>query len=61
MTPPTSVSSWIGQLKAGDAAAAEALWRRYFSRLVELARQHLSRKVRRGADEEDVALPCCGW
>jgi len=56
MSPPSSVSTWIGHLKAGDAAASEALWERYFAQLVELARQHLSRKVRRSADEEDVAL-----
>jgi DNA-directed RNA polymerase specialized sigma24 family protein len=43
-------------LKAGDAAAAEPLWGRYFAQLVELARQHLARHVRRGTDEEDVAL-----
>jgi len=56
MAPTPSVSTWIGQLKAGDAAAAEALWQRYFAQLVELARQHLSRTVTRAADQEDVAL-----
>jgi DNA-directed RNA polymerase specialized sigma24 family protein len=56
MTPSPSVTAWLAALKAGDPAAAEALWQRYFAQLVELARQHLARKVRRGADEEDVAL-----
>jgi DNA-directed RNA polymerase specialized sigma24 family protein len=56
MSPSPSVSTWIGQLKAGDADAADALWRRYYGQLVELARQHLSRTVTRMADEEDVAL-----
>ncbi len=55
MNPPSSVSTWLGRLRAGDSAAA-ALWRRYHSQLVELARGHPSRSVRRAADEEDVAL-----
>jgi DNA-directed RNA polymerase specialized sigma24 family protein len=56
MTPSPSVTTWIVRLKAGDPEAAGALWRRYFTRLVELARQHLARHVRRAADEEDAAL-----
>ncbi len=56
MTPTPSVTTWIAQLKAGDADAAQALWQRYFTQLVELARLHLARHVRRAADEEDVAL-----
>jgi RNA polymerase sigma factor (sigma-70 family) len=56
MTPnAASVTNWLAQLKAGDSDAAQALWHRYFARLVELARAHLSRHVRRAADEEDVA------
>jgi hypothetical protein len=50
------VTTWLNLLKAGDEAAAEPLWRRYFTQLVELARQHLGGHVRRAADEEDVAL-----
>jgi RNA polymerase sigma factor (sigma-70 family) len=56
MTPASSVTTWLGHLKAGDPAAAQALWQRYFAQLVALARQHLARHVRRAADEEDVAL-----
>src|SRR5262245_52746805 len=56
MTPPSSVTTWLAALKAGDPATAEALWQRYFAQLVVLARQHLARHVRRAADEEDVAL-----
>jgi DNA-directed RNA polymerase specialized sigma24 family protein len=52
----SSVTTWIGQLKAGDAGAADRLWQRYYAELVELSRQHLSGKVRGMADEEDVAL-----
>jgi ECF sigma factor len=33
-----SVTVWIESLKAGDAQAAEKLWRRYFEGLVRLAR-----------------------
>jgi DNA-directed RNA polymerase specialized sigma24 family protein len=51
-----SVTHWIGQLRAGDADAAQKLWERYFKRLVGLARQKLHGSPRRAADEEDVAL-----
>ena len=36
-----SVTRWIGELKAGDVAAAQPLWERYFARLVQLARAKL--------------------
>lgn len=51
-----SVSQWLGQLQAGDRAAAQQLWERYFRRLVGFARQKLQGTPRRVADEEDVAL-----
>lgn len=51
-----SVTRWIEELKAGDSAAAEHLWERYFRRLVRLARKRLQDMPRRAADEEDVAL-----
>lgn len=51
-----SVTAWIVSLKAGEAAAAEPLWERYFARLVGLARRKLSATSQRLADEEDVAL-----
>jgi DNA-directed RNA polymerase specialized sigma24 family protein len=51
-----SVTHWISALKAGDAAAAQKLWERYFRRLVGLARKRLRMARRRAADEEDVAL-----
>jgi DNA-directed RNA polymerase specialized sigma24 family protein len=56
MTATGSVTHWIGQLKAGDPAAAQKLWEGYFQRMVELARQKLQGLPRRAADEEDVAL-----
>jgi len=53
-----SVTRWIGELKAGDPAAAQPLWERYFDRLVRLARARLltSRLPSAEADEEDAAL-----
>jgi DNA-directed RNA polymerase specialized sigma24 family protein len=51
-----SVTHWIGQLKAGEEAAAQPLWQGYFQRLVRLARKKLNGASRRVADEEDVAL-----
>src|SRR5262245_62417052 len=51
MEPTGSVSHWLGQLKAGDRAAAQPLWERYFRRLVALARTRLQGTPRRAADE----------
>jgi DNA-directed RNA polymerase specialized sigma24 family protein len=51
-----SVTHWLGLLKAGDSAAAQPLWERYFRRLVGLARLKLQGSPRRAADEEDAAL-----
>src|SRR5437762_1798633 len=56
MSPEGSVTGWLGQLRAGDAAAAQRLWERYFRSLVGLARARLQGAPRRAADEEDVAL-----
>jgi DNA-directed RNA polymerase specialized sigma24 family protein len=56
MSAQGSVSNWIGRLKAGERAATEQLWERYFQRLVSLARAKLQGAPRRAADEEDVAL-----
>lgn len=51
-----SVTQWIGQLKAGEQAAAAKLWHRYFERLVRMAAQKLRTSRRRISDEEDAAL-----
>ena len=56
MSSSPSVTEWIGQVKAGDRAAAQKLWERYCARLVRLARAKLPAGRRRAADEEDVAL-----
>ena len=51
-----SPTIWLGQLRAGHSDAAQKLWQEYFERLVRLARQRIQGRVRRSADEEDVAL-----
>ena len=56
MSPEGSVTCWLGPLRAGDPAAAQQLWERYFHQLVGLARQRLRGARRRAADAEDVAL-----
>jgi DNA-directed RNA polymerase specialized sigma24 family protein len=56
MSSRGSVTGWLDLLKAGNQAAAQQLWARYFSALVKLARKNLRDLPRRAADEEDVAL-----
>lgn len=56
MSTKGSITHWIGQLKTGDALAAQKLWEAYFTRMVKLARHRLDAAPRRAADEEDVAL-----
>lgn len=56
MPPPSSVTTWLQLLRAGDPAAAQRLWERYYGDLVRLAHAHLAARARRGADAEDVAL-----
>lgn len=56
MSSEGSVTRWIDQLQAGDLAAAQPLWERYFRNLVELARRKLLGARPHIADEEDVAL-----
>jgi DNA-directed RNA polymerase specialized sigma24 family protein len=51
-----SVTSWLGDLKAGDRGAAQKLWERYFGSLVRLARARLRATPRAAEDEEDAAL-----
>jgi DNA-directed RNA polymerase specialized sigma24 family protein len=50
-----SVTHFFGQLQAGEPAAAEALWERFFPRLVALARKTLAGRPQRVADADDAA------
>jgi RNA polymerase sigma factor (sigma-70 family) len=50
-----ALTLWIERLRAGDQAAASAIWDHFFSRLRRLARQQLQSASRRVADEEDIA------
>jgi DNA-directed RNA polymerase specialized sigma24 family protein len=56
MSSEASVTQWIDLLKAGDRAAVQPLWERYFHLLVARARTALGAAPRRAADEEDAAL-----
>ena len=56
MSTAGSITCWIQQVRQGDPAAAEALWKRYFPRLVKLAKAKLKDLPGKMADEEDVAL-----
>lgn len=51
-----SISRWLVLASNGDESAAEAIWNRYFARLMALARKKLPEAMRREADEEDVVV-----
>lgn len=53
-----SITRCVDDLRAGDQAAAQLLWERYFDQLVRLARRRLAvtRRVGADEDEEDAAL-----
>ena len=56
--PPTgdSVTRWLDDLKEGSDDAVSLLWRRYFEKLVGLAKSRLANAPKRISDEEDVAI-----
>ena len=56
MSDGGSITRWFDSLQAGDREAAQALWRRFASRLIGLARARLRAAPRRAADEEDAVL-----
>lgn len=49
-----SVTQFFGQLRTGNAAAAEAIWERYFPRLIGLARKTLAGRPQRATDVDDA-------
>ena len=55
-----SISEWFGQLKAGEADAAQRLWNRYSAELLRHARQRISTSPAGMGDEEDVVLSVFG-
>jgi DNA-directed RNA polymerase specialized sigma24 family protein len=56
MPAPGSITALLERLESGNHEAADLLWRRYFPRLVNLARKKLRGSSCRVADEEDAAL-----
>ena len=56
MPPEGSVTCLLAPVQAGDPAAIQQLWERYFRRLVGLARKKLHGASPAGGDAEDVAL-----
>jgi DNA-directed RNA polymerase specialized sigma24 family protein len=54
---PPSVTKFLNDFQQGDSSAFNELWRRYFFRLVAVARRRLQHQRRlAGVDEEDIAL-----
>ncbi len=51
-----SVTQLIEQVKVADPQAAQQLWRRYFERLLPLARARLRRRPDAAIDAEDVLV-----
>lgn len=54
--PLGSVTQFFTHLRTGDPGAAEALWGRFFARLVALARKTLAGRPQRMADADDAAV-----
>jgi DNA-directed RNA polymerase specialized sigma24 family protein len=52
-----SITRWLSALKAGRAEAVEAIWRRYYERVLAVARLRLRQGPHQAVeDSEDVAL-----
>lgn len=56
MAADGSITHWIREIQDGNHEVAQALWERYFAKLVQLARTELRGAKRQMADEEDVAI-----
>jgi DNA-directed RNA polymerase specialized sigma24 family protein len=54
---PGSITRWLRGLKAGRPEAVDAIWRRYYDRVLALARRRLRQGPHQAVeDSEDVAL-----
>ena len=54
---PGSVTHWIDGLKAGQPEAADALWQRYYERVLKMRRQRLGPVSQQAVEDcEDAAL-----
>jgi DNA-directed RNA polymerase specialized sigma24 family protein len=51
-----SITRWIEGVRDGDPEAVQAIWERYFEKLVRFARKKLQGFPRSVEDEEDLAL-----
>lgn len=56
MSDEGSITRWISGLRAGDAMATSAVWRRFYDRLVHMARRKLGDLPKRASDEEDIVV-----
>ena len=50
-----SVSHWLRELKAGDSSAVDAIWQRYYQRVVEFAIRKMKINPDLAVDGEDIA------
>jgi DNA-directed RNA polymerase specialized sigma24 family protein len=54
---PGSITRWLDGLKSGEPDAADAIWRRYYQRVVAVARRRLQAGPHQAVEDgEDVAL-----
>ena len=56
MVSDASVTHWIREFQHGNPLAAQALWERYFQRLVRLARQKLPGRALRVAEALEAGM-----
>ena len=57
---PGSITHWLSKLQAGQAQAAEPIWKRYQAKLVSIATQQLDENPDRSVDGEDLVQSSFG-
>jgi hypothetical protein len=50
-----SVSHWLREVKSGRSSAVDAIWRRYYQRVVQYATRKMKTNPDRAIDGEDIA------